>query len=108
MQIKIRHNYSQFDLPAFATVDRVTVLDDRKTTLPWLGIIDRRIARMLPGAHQVPLRISAWRTDVLNDWIWVPRGCLAVGCETPEGVLAVVDGSKLLLKRYNSRAPTPS
>lgn len=108
MQIKVRYNYKQFDLPAYATVDRVSLLDERKTTLPWLGIIDRRVARMLTDAHQVPLRISAWRTDVLSDWVWVPKGCVAVGCEIPEGVLAVVDGGQLLFKRYNSKPPATS
>jgi|GEM_PF-3608569 len=100
MQIKVRYNYKQFDLPAYATVDRVTVLDDRNTTLPWLGIIDRRVARMLPGARQVPLRISAWRADVRSDWIWVPDNCVAVGCETPEGVMAVFSEGQPLMKRF--------
>jgi len=55
MIVKVRYNYKHFNLPPHATADRITVLDERKTTLPWLGFIDRRIARQIPDAKQVAI-----------------------------------------------------
>ena len=83
-------------------MDRIPVLDDRNTTLPWLGLVDRRIARRIPDAKQVAVAITGWRVCECENWSWVPENHFAVGCEIQEGVLGVTDRDRILTKRLQT------
>lgn len=66
--------------------------------VPWLGTIDRRIARRLPGAKQVALKFAGWRVNETDAWCWLTGAQCVVGCWTEEGVMAVINGRAPLLK----------
>lgn len=65
----------------------------------WLGTIDRSVAKIMPGAKEVPLDFSGWRLGELDKWQWISENVSFVGCLIEGGVFAVVDYEKPLLKR---------
>lgn len=69
----------------------------------WLGVISRDTARSLEGARQVKLQISGWRHSVMQNWNWLPDGTAIVGCETDEGVYAVMDRDQPVIKTFASK-----
>ena len=91
-------NYRYFDLPPVRAQNSVPILDDRNTSLPWLGCIDRYAARRIQGAQQVALGIIGWKSNEMDSWTWVNDDCVVIGCEIEEGVLCVTTGSTPLLK----------
>lgn len=99
MQLKTYINYRYFDLPPVRVQTSVPVLDDRNTSLPWLGCIDRSAARRMQTAQQVALGIIGWRSSETESWNWVPDDCVVIGCEIDEGVFCVTNGRSPLTKR---------
>ncbi len=68
----------------------------------WLGIVDRKAARRVKGGKEVALDFVAFQADLLSKTYWFPQGQYMVGCQIEDGALAVMDGSKPLLKRLKS------
>lgn len=98
MVLRTYINYRYFDLPPGRAQISVPVLDERNTSLPWLGCIDRNAARRIHGAQQVPLGIVGWKPSEMDSWTWVQDNYIVVGCEIEEGVMCVTDGSTPLIK----------
>lgn len=65
----------------------------------WLGCIDRSVARTLPGAREIALDFSGWRLLQLDAWQWLDDDKAIVGCVIKEGVFAVLDYQRPLLKK---------
>ncbi|WP_256713636.1 hypothetical protein [Marinobacter sp. C18] len=77
----------------------------------WLGFIERDIARSWGRrlcATEVALAyagVEGWRRSELDAWQWISKESEAfVGFLVPEGVFAVVERGKPLLKRLSGVA----
>jgi hypothetical protein len=66
------------------------------------GCIDRSIARILPGAQQIALDFAGWRLRELDAWQWLSEDQALVGCLIEQGVLAVLDHQRPLIKKRSS------
>ena len=78
----------------------------------WLGFIERDVARSwgsVLNAREVPLstyaKLEAWRSGELASWNWIDKSKTFVGFLVAEGVFAVVERGKPLLKRKPSPNP---
>ena len=76
--------------------------------VPWLGFIERDIARLWGqklSASEIALTyagVEGWRRGELDAWQWINKESVAfVGFLVPEGVFAVVERGKPLLKRLS-------
>ncbi|KXS55291.1 MAG: hypothetical protein AWU57_277 [Marinobacter sp. T13-3] len=69
----------------------------RSEPVAWLGAIDRRVARHL-NTRQVILEIEGWRFNELDRTIWLGVGQYVVGGLVEDGVFAVTDRRRPLLK----------
>jgi hypothetical protein len=97
MYFKQRYNCYFREIPPLRNGLIICVGDDE--WVPWLGCIDRSVARLLPGARQIPLDFDGWRVRELDAWIWLMPGTRIVGCVIDLGVFAVTEFQKPLLKR---------
>lgn len=102
MMLKRRFNAVYRDYPPYRTGDLVGVLaNNAQPELEmWLGVIDRRVARQMPDAVEVFLDFEAYRLSLLDKTQWLGPNVAVVGCKISEGVLAVTDGKKPLVKGY--------
>lgn len=67
--------------------------------VPWLGTIDRSVARIIEGATEIPLGLSGWRLRELDQWKWISDEQTFIGCLLDGlGVFAVLDYERPLLK----------
>lgn len=72
--------------------------------VPWLGILDRRVAKTLFGAlnaKEVSLSYAGfqgWKLKELDKWEWISEQECFVGCVIEQGVFLVTDAQKPLLK----------
>lgn len=71
--------------------------------LPWLGIIDRAGARSIPGCKPVALDFAGWKLRETDGWVWLREDVVIVGCRIQEGVMAVIEYRKPMLRK---RRPT--
>lgn len=101
MHLKRRFNSTYRDYPAYRTGDPVGILtgQEEPELKKWLGVIDRNAARQVAGAREVALDFEAYSLGLLDPTIWISKDVIVVGCEIPEGVLAVTDGGHPLLKK---------
>ncbi|ARM86334.1 hypothetical protein [Marinobacter salarius] len=68
----------------------------------YLGTIDRSVARLIPGAREISLgyaEFAGWRLSELDRWQWISDGQAFVGCLINQGVFAVIDRQKPLIKK---------
>jgi hypothetical protein len=68
----------------------------------WLGVIDRRAARTIPGATEVMLDFAAFQLGLLDPVQWLAENTAIVGCLIDEGVMAVTDGKTPLIKPWGA------
>lgn len=72
--------------------------------VPWLGLIDRCVARALVdslGAEEVSLSYAGfqgWKLGELDSWIWISDQETFVGCVIEQGAFVVTDAKTPLLK----------
>ncbi|WP_273208760.1 hypothetical protein [Marinobacter subterrani] len=103
MYFRHRYNCIYRDLPACASpgvmVSVVSAGGELSDPVPWLGSVDRVIARHVSGVEQVILDIEGWRLSELDPTTWLPAGEYVVGAQVQEGVFVVTDGRKPLIKR---------
>jgi hypothetical protein len=69
------------------------------------GCIDRSVARILPGAREIALDFAGWRLRELDAWQWLSDDRALVGCLIEQGVFAVLDHQRPLVKN-RSKLPT--
>lgn len=82
--------------------DGTTLEIERDLIVPWLGFIERDIARS--WGPLVDARVEGWRRGELDAWQWINKASETfVGFLVSEGVFAVVERGKPLLKRLPSR-----
>jgi len=91
--------------------DGTTLEIERDLIVPWLGFIERDIARSwgpLVDAREVSLEyagVEGWRRGELDAWQWINKASETfVGFLVSEGVFAVVERGKPLLKRLPSQS----
>ena len=104
MMFKRRVNAVFKDFPGYRTGDLVGIQSRHEEQVDenlkrWAGVVDRRIAKALPGARQVPLDFAAYRPEELSRTLWLSENEHVVGCVVEDWVVAVLDGSIPLIKK---------
>lgn len=72
----------------------------------WLGSIDVKGARLLSAKRAVALPFAGWRLRELDPWIWLEENTVIMGCETEDGVFAVLDHQKPIIRKAPSQEAT--
>lgn len=99
MLFRRRYNCHFQNLPAWRDGNLVGVHAKSGIYLvPWIGCVDRVVARRLPEAHEVPLDFKAWAPCPVSGYHWFNDGLYIVGCLTDLGALAVLKYNEPLFK----------
>lgn len=108
MELKRRRGGAYFSLWPGASRDPIgIVVNGYIEDVLWLGTVDRALARHLVPRDPVLLDIEAWRRDLLEPYTWLPAYTFVVGVRLEEGVAAVLDNRKPMLRRQSSTGPDP-
>lgn len=65
----------------------------------WLGTVERSVAARIPNAKKVRLDFEGWRRDITDAIVWLSPGEFVVGVMLDDGVFAVTEYSRPLIKQ---------
>lgn len=75
------------------------ILDLQCGQAHYLGIVDLKGARLFPKKESVQLPFVGWRLEKTDPWSWLNPETVIIGCLVEEGVFAVIDRGKPILRR---------
>ena len=92
-------------LEAFASMDTVGIATEEGIEhTRWLGVIDRRILRLVPELKSVLLDIEAWRTMILEPYNRLGPGTYMVGARIGDiGVVGVMESRRPMVRFLQSK-----
>lgn len=105
MEFRRRHNMVYATLEAFASMDTVGIATEEGIEhTRWLGVIDRRILRLVPELKSVLLDIEAWRTMILEPYNRLGPGTYMVGARIGDiGVVGVMESRRPMVRFLQSK-----
>lgn len=100
MLLRRKMNTVYRDSPSWRDGSMVGIyVDGDIEMVSWLGTVERVIAARLPNARKVRLDFEGWRRDITDAIVWLNKGEFVVGVMLGDGVFAVTEYSRPLIKR---------
>jgi len=105
MEFRRRHNMVYATLEAFASMETVGIVTESGIDYTrWLGVVDRRILRLVPELKSVLLDIEAWRTMILEPYNRLGPRKYMVGAQIGDiGVVGVMEGRQPMIRLLASK-----
>lgn len=78
------------------------ILDLPNGQVHYLGIVDLKGAKLFPEKEPVHMPFVGWKREQMDSWSWLSPGTVIIGCLVEEGVFAVIDRGKPILRRLRT------
>lgn len=75
------------------------ILDLPSGQAHYLGIVDLKGAKLFPDKEPVQMPFVGWKLEKTDPWSWLNQDTVIIGCLVEEGVFAVIDRRKPILRR---------